>query len=99
MATIHKIISTADSPAALGPYYRHEQVFANLTAVLKEANSSFAHAVKCTVFLKDLNDFDVVNKVYAKALGGALPSRACVQVARLPKDVLVEIDCIATVNA
>ncbi|KAF9201573.1 hypothetical protein BGZ49_008187 [Haplosporangium sp. Z 27] len=76
-----------------------EQVFANLVAVLSESKSSFAQAVKCTVYLKDLNDFDAVNQIYAKALGGALPARACVQVARLPKDVLVEIDCIATVSA
>ncbi|KAF9344470.1 hypothetical protein BGX26_004327 [Mortierella sp. AD094] len=129
MATIHKIVSTTDSPAALGPYSQAviangfvfcsgsiglnpktntipegveaqaEQVFANLTAVLKESKSSFAHAVRCTVYLKDLSDFDAVNRVYAKALGGALPARACVEVSRLPKDVLVEIDCIATVDA
>ncbi|KAG0256976.1 hypothetical protein BGZ95_005353, partial [Linnemannia exigua] len=53
--------------------------------------------VKTTVFLKDLRDFDAVNKVYAKNMGGALPARSCVEVARLPKDVLVEIECIATI--
>ncbi|KAF9904729.1 hypothetical protein EC991_002366 [Linnemannia zychae] len=74
-----------------------EQVFANMGAVLKGANSSFAQIVKTTVFLKDLKDFDAVNKVYAKNMGGALPARSCVEVARLPKDVLVEIECIATV--
>ncbi|KAG0364689.1 hypothetical protein BGX24_004488 [Mortierella sp. AD032] len=74
-----------------------EQVFANLTAILKEANSSFSQVVKTTVFLKNLNDFNAVNKIYAKNMGGALPARACVEVARLPADVLVEIECIATV--
>ncbi|KAF9581019.1 hypothetical protein BGW38_002115 [Lunasporangiospora selenospora] len=72
------------------------QVLDNLIAVLAASNSSFAHAVKVTIFLKDLNDFDVVNQIYGAKLGGALPARACVQVSRLPKDVLVEIDCIAT---
>ncbi|KAG0291349.1 hypothetical protein BGZ97_005915 [Linnemannia gamsii] len=76
-----------------------EQVFANLAAVLKTANSSFSQIVKTTVFLKDLNDFVAVNNVYAKNMNGALPARACVEVARLPKDVLVEIECIATVSA
>ncbi|KAK3848130.1 MAG: putative endoribonuclease L-PSP [Linnemannia gamsii] len=74
-----------------------EQVFANLAAILKEANSSFSQVVKTTVFLKNLNDFNAVNKIYAKNMGGALPARACVEVARLPADVLVEIECIATV--
>ncbi|KAG0284613.1 FAD1 flavin adenine dinucleotide synthetase [Linnemannia gamsii] len=76
-----------------------EQVFANLAAVLKGANSSFSQIVKTTVFLKDLNDFVAVNNVYAKSMNGALPARACVEVARLPKDVLVEIECIATISA
>ncbi|KAF9925127.1 hypothetical protein FBU30_005020 [Linnemannia zychae] len=73
-----------------------EQVFANMGAVLTKANSSFSQIVKTTVFLKDLKDFEVVNKIYAKNMGGALPARSCVEVARLPKDVLVEIECIAT---
>ncbi|KAF9091375.1 hypothetical protein BGX29_010975 [Mortierella sp. GBA35] len=76
-----------------------EQVFANLSAVLKGAHSSFSQVVKTTVFLKDMNDFNAVNQVYAKNMGGALPARACVEVARLPKDVKVEIECIATVSA
>ncbi|KAF9108110.1 3'-phosphoadenosine 5'-phosphosulfate sulfotransferase [Mortierella sp. AM989] len=92
-------INPKDGTIPSGVEAQTEQVFANLVAVLKESNSSFANAVKCTVYLKDLNDFDAVNKVYSKAMGGALPARACVEVARLPKDVLVEIDCIATVNA
>ncbi|KAG0245154.1 putative endoribonuclease L-PSP [Mortierella sp. GBAus27b] len=73
------------------------QVFSNLTAILTEAGTSFAHAVKVNVYLKDMNDFAKVNAVYAERLGGALPARACVEVARLPLDVLVEIDVIATV--
>jgi 2-iminobutanoate/2-iminopropanoate deaminase len=77
-----------------------EQVMANLAAVLKAGGSSFAQVVKTQVFLKDMNDFATVNGVYAKYFDEATaPARACVEVARLPKDVLVEIDCIALVVA
>jgi 2-iminobutanoate/2-iminopropanoate deaminase len=77
-----------------------EQVMANLQAVLKAGGSSFAQVVKTQVFLKDMNDFATVNGVYAKYFDEATaPARACVEVARLPKDVLVEIDCIALVVA
>ncbi|KAF9185464.1 hypothetical protein BGZ51_007950 [Haplosporangium sp. Z 767] len=75
------------------------QVLDNMGAVLEASNSSFAQIVKTTVFLKNMGDFDAVNKIYARTLGGALPARSCVEVARLPKDVLVEIECIATVSA
>ncbi|KAF9925636.1 hypothetical protein FBU30_004621 [Linnemannia zychae] len=75
-----------------------EQVFNNLDEVLKAANSSFSQIVKSTVFIKNMNDFGIVNEVYGRRLGGALPARSCVEVARLPKDVLVEIECIATVS-
>jgi 2-iminobutanoate/2-iminopropanoate deaminase len=76
-----------------------EQVMANLQAVLKAGGSDFAQVVKTQVFLKDMNDFATVNGVYAKYFDEATaPARACVEVARLPKDVLVEIDCIALVS-
>lgn len=75
------------------------QVFANLAAVLAEAGSSLASAVRCTVFLRDMNDFAKVNAVYAEYFSGdSSPARATVQVSRLPKDVAVEIDCIALVD-
>ncbi len=75
-----------------------EQVMANLQAVLKAGGSNFAQVVKTQVFLKDMNDFATVNGIYAKYFDEATaPARACVEVARLPKDVLVEIDCIALV--
>ncbi len=73
-----------------------EQVMANLQAVLKAGGSDFSQVVKTQVFLKDMNDFAIVNGIYAKYFDEAsAPARACVEVARLPKDVLVEIDCIA----
>jgi 2-iminobutanoate/2-iminopropanoate deaminase len=76
-----------------------EQVMANLQAVLQAGGSDFAQVVKTQVFLKDMNDFATVNGVYAKYFDEATaPARACVEVARLPKDVLVEIDCIALVS-
>ncbi|MFT7677811.1 MAG: 2-iminobutanoate/2-iminopropanoate deaminase [Planctomycetota bacterium] len=75
------------------------QVFANLAAVLAEAGSSLASALRCTVFLKDMGDFAKVNAVYAEYFpGDSPPARATVQVSCLPKNVAVEIDCIALVN-
>jgi 2-iminobutanoate/2-iminopropanoate deaminase len=72
------------------------QVMANLQAVLEAAGASFASVVRTTVFLADMNDFARVNAIYAEAFDEATaPARACVQAARLPKDVKVEIDCIA----
>ncbi len=75
-----------------------EQVFKNLKAVLEEANSSLNQVVKATVFIKDMNDFGAINEIYAKHFGDHTPARSCVEVARLPKDVKVEIEVIAIVN-
>ncbi|MBD2089206.1 RidA family protein [Microcoleus sp. FACHB-1515] len=73
-----------------------EQAIANLVAVLQAAGASIADVVKTTVYLADLNDFNAMNVVYARWFDEATaPARACVEVARLPKDVRVEIDCIA----
>lgn len=73
-----------------------KQVFENLKAVLAEAGTDLSRAVKATVFLRDMNDFAAVNKVYASFFGeGILPARSAVQVARLPKDVALEIEMIA----
>ncbi len=75
-----------------------EQVIANLKAILEAAGASFDNVVKTSVFLKDMNDFGTVNQVYGKYFGGDnAPARACVEVSRLPKDVAVEIECIAAV--
>ncbi len=75
-----------------------ERVMANLRAVLTAAGVSFANVVKTTVFLKDMRDFAAMNEVYARAFAGegvVAPARSTVQVAALPKDALVEIECIA----
>lgn len=75
-----------------------EQVLANLEAILTAAGATFADVVKTTVFLADMNDFVAMNGVYTRVFDEATaPARACVQVARLPKDVRVEIECIAVV--
>jgi 2-iminobutanoate/2-iminopropanoate deaminase len=74
------------------------QVMKNLEAVLTAAGTSLKSAVRCTIFLADLNDFGAVNEVYARSFEGVeAPARACVEVSRLPRDVRVEIDCMALV--
>jgi 2-iminobutanoate/2-iminopropanoate deaminase len=72
-----------------------ERVLANLAAVLEAAGTSWSAVVRTTVFLHDMNDFPAVNQVYGRVLGSARPARSTVQVAALPRGVLVEIDAIA----
>jgi 2-iminobutanoate/2-iminopropanoate deaminase len=77
-----------------------EQVMRNLIAVLEKGGSSLEKVVKTTVFLKDLNDFSIMNEVYGKYFKAKdAPSRSAIQVARLPKDALVEIEAVAVVAA
>lgn len=71
------------------------QVLANLSAVLRAGGSDPSRVVKCTVFLRDMNDFERVNAIYGETFGDAPPARSAVQVARLPKDVAVEIEAVA----
>lgn len=71
------------------------QVMSNIQNLLNEAGMDFSNVVKCTCFLKDLNDFERMNKIYGSYFKEIPPARECVQVARLPKDVPVEISCIA----
>ena len=73
------------------------QVFRNLQAVLAEAGTSLANVVKATVFIKDMNQFAQLNAIYASYFGDHKPARSTVEVARLPRDVLVEIELIAAV--
>ena len=70
-------------------------VLKNIGAVLEAAGSSYDHVVKCTVFLQDMNEFSRMNQVYAEFFKPPFPARAAVQVARLPRDVKVEIEAIA----
>ena len=72
-----------------------KQVFSNLAAVLKAAGSSLENAIKVTVYLKNMEDFAKMNEVYSEFLQHK-PARSTIEVARLPKDVLVEIDIVAS---
>ncbi|TSB45065.1 RidA family protein [Alkalicoccobacillus porphyridii] len=74
------------------------QVFANLKAVLKEAGASLDTVVKATVFIKNMDEFPLINEVYGTYFDTHKPARSCVEVARLPKDVLIEIEVIALVK-
>ena len=90
--TTNKIVSTND----IGQ--QTKKVMENLEAILTEAKTTFSNVVKTTVYLKNMDDFNTVNDIYAKYFKSEqAPARACVEVSRLPKDVLVEIDCIAVI--
>lgn len=72
------------------------QALSNLSALLEAAGTSMENVVKTTVFIKEMNDFGTINEIYATYFKGAFPARSCVEVARLPKDVQLEIEAIAT---
>jgi 2-iminobutanoate/2-iminopropanoate deaminase len=74
------------------------QVFRNLQAVLEAAGASFSDVIKATVFIKDMNQFAELNEIYASYFGSHKPARSTVEVARLPRDVFVEIELIAAIN-
>ena len=75
-----------------------DQVMRNLTALLRAAGASFTNVVRTTVYLADMNDFGGMNEVYSKYIVDPPPARATVQVARLPRDVKIEIDAIAVLS-
>lgn len=72
-----------------------KQAIGNLEALLQASGSDLDHVLKTTVFIKDMNDFGKVNEVYASFFTKDCPARSCVEVARLPKDVLIEIEAVA----
>lgn len=72
-----------------------KQAIGNLIALLEEAGSNADNVIKTTVFIKDMNDFASVNEVYSTFFKENCPARSCVEVARLPKDVLIEIEAVA----
>ena len=75
-----------------------EQVLKNVGAILAEAGTDFDHVVKTTCFLSDINDFVPFNEVYATAFKADFPARSAVEVARLPKDVKIEVEVIAEID-
>ncbi len=79
-----------------GSVAQAKQAFQNLSNLLEAAGTSTANVIKTTVFIKEMNDFGAINEVYAEFFPSPYPSRSCVEVARLPKDVMLEIEAIAT---
>ena len=73
-----------------------KQIIKNIAAVLKKAEMDFSNVVKTTIFLKDMNDFNIVNNIYQKTFENEPPARETVEVSRLPKDVNIEISVIAS---
>jgi 2-iminobutanoate/2-iminopropanoate deaminase len=78
-----------------GSVAQARQAFENLTHLLEAAGSDISQVVKTTVFIKEMNDFGAINEVYQEFFREPYPSRSCVEVARLPKDVMLEIEAIA----
>ena len=78
-----------------GSVEQAKQAFTNLSSLLQAAGTSMEQVVKTTVFIKEMNDFAAINEVYAQFFTGEFPARSCVEVARLPKDVMLEIEAIA----
>jgi 2-iminobutanoate/2-iminopropanoate deaminase len=74
-----------------------EQVMKNLDGVVRAAGSSLSHVIKTTCFLSDLNDFSAFNEIYGTWFGDHKPARSTVQVAKLPRGVLVEVECVALI--
>jgi 2-iminobutanoate/2-iminopropanoate deaminase len=78
-----------------GSVAQAQQAFANMKHLVEAAGSSMDKVIKTTVFIKEMNDFAAINEVYAKCFPKPYPARSCVEVARLPKDVMLEIEVIA----
>ena len=78
-----------------GSVAQAEQAFLNMKNLLEAAGTDISQVVNPTVFIKEMNDFGAINEVYAKYFTEPYPSRSCVEVARLPKDVMLEIEAIA----
>lgn len=85
--------ATGEIPATVEE--QAEQAFSNMAALLKDAGSGMENVVKTTVFIKNMEDFAKINEIYAKYFNGVFPARSCVEVARIPKDVFLEVEAIA----
>lgn len=88
-------INPATGDLAEGVEAQTRQSLENIAAILESAGYSRKNVVKTTVFIKDMNDFSTVNQIYSAFFGDHKPARSCVEVARLPKDGLVEIEVVA----
>lgn len=88
-------VNPATGDVADGIVNQSKQVFENMKAVLNEAGMGFENVVKTTAFLTDLSNFATFNEIYASFFVAPYPARSCVEVSKLPKNVLVEVECIA----
>ena len=88
-------IIPASGELAQGLEAQAHQVFQNISALLSAAGSDISKVVKTTVFIKNMDDFAAINAIYAQYFTAPFPARSCVEVARLPKDVLLECEAIA----
>ena len=88
-------VNPATGDVADGIVNHSKQVFENMKAVLNEAGMGFENVVKTTAFLTDLSNFATFNEIYASYFVAPYPARSCVEVSKLPKNVLVEVECIA----
>ena len=88
-------VNPATGDVADGIVNQSKQVFENMKAVLNEAGMDFENVVKTTAFLTDLSNFETFNEIYASYFVAPYPARSCVEVSKLPKNVLVEVECIA----
>lgn len=88
-------IIPATGELAQGIEAQTKQVLTNVKAIMEAAGLTMANIIKTSVFIKDMNDFAKVNEIYATFFEGDYPARSCVEVARLPKDVLIEVEVIA----
>src|SRR6266446_6820630 len=94
---MREVIATEQAPQAIGGGVsaQTDRVLKNLAAILHASGSSMEKVLRCTVFLKNMGDFAAMNEVYGRHFSQTPPARTTVEAARLPKDVLVEIDVIA----
>lgn len=88
-------VNPATGDVADGIVNQSKQVFENMKAVLNEAGMGFENVMKTTAFLTDLSNFATFNEIYASYFVAPYPARSCVEVSKLPKNVLVEVECIA----
>lgn len=88
-------VNPATGDVADGIVNQSKQVFENMKAVLNKAGMGFENVVKTTAFLTDLSNFATFNEIYASYFVAPYPARSCVEVSKLPKNVLVEVECIA----
>lgn len=88
-------VNPATGDVADGIVNQSKQVFENMKSVLNEAGMGFENVVKTTAFLTDLSNFATFNEIYASYFVAPYPARSCVEVSKLPKNVLVEVECIA----